>query len=131
MNRYLVILLLLLSFIAAIFNSWQDKIFFTDELFVEDAAYIMSRGGSFIIPKVNGEPYLAKPPLLYWLYAPLYIFFQPTPFISRIWMTVFGVLLTLVVYKLAEKWFGVKTAIYSSLFLTSSFPFIYFTEESA
>lgn len=32
----------------------------------------MLRSGDFVIPTINGKPYLAKPPLLYWAIAGLY-----------------------------------------------------------
>jgi len=32
----------------------------------------MLRSGNYIVPTINGEVYLAKPPLLYWIIAPVY-----------------------------------------------------------
>ena len=117
-----------MSLVIGSIKSWQQTVIFTDELLIEDAAYTMAKGGSWITPKVNGETYLAKPPLLYWLYALLYRFFPPLPFIRRVWMIIFGSLLNLIVFVLAKKWYGVKVAVYSSLFLCLSFPFVYFTK---
>ena len=127
-NKYTVIFLLVLSFAAGGYKSREETIIFNDELIVEDAAYSMAKGGSLIIPTVNGGAYLAKPPLLYWLYAPLYQYFPPTAFLRRVWMIIFGILLTYFVFLLAKKWYGRQIAVYSTLFFVCSFPFVYFTK---
>ncbi len=41
----------------------------TNEALYADIALAMAHGGSWIIPHLNGVPYIEKPPLLYWLMA--------------------------------------------------------------
>ncbi len=40
-----------------------------NEALYADIAMAMSRGGSWLIPHLDGVPYIEKPPLLYWLMA--------------------------------------------------------------
>ncbi|MDE1952010.1 MAG: glycosyltransferase family 39 protein [Betaproteobacteria bacterium] len=40
-----------------------------NEALYADIAWAMARGGSWIIPHLDGVPYIEKPPLLYWLMA--------------------------------------------------------------
>jgi 4-amino-4-deoxy-L-arabinose transferase-like glycosyltransferase len=40
-----------------------------NEALYADIAWAMARGGSWIIPHLNGVPYIEKPPMLYWLMA--------------------------------------------------------------
>ncbi len=40
-----------------------------NEALYADIAWAMARGGSWIIPHLDGVPYIEKPPLLYWLIA--------------------------------------------------------------
>ncbi len=59
----------------------------------------MIRSGDFVVPTLNGAPYLKKPPLLYWAIAGLYrLTGQVTAGIARIPTAVCAVLLVLAVY---------------------------------
>ena len=40
-----------------------------NEALYADIAWAMARGGSWVIPHLDGVPYIEKPPLLYWLMA--------------------------------------------------------------
>lgn len=128
LKKHSLFFLLLLSTFLATYKVWDKTVIFTDELFIEDAAYTMAHGGSWIIPTVNGGAYLAKPPLLYWLTAPLYWFFPPQPWVRRIWMVIFGVGTVAVTYALTKKWYGQKPALWAGILLATSTPFIYFTK---
>ncbi len=121
-------ILLILSLFLFSYRVWSPAVIFTDELFIEDAAYTMAHGGSWVIPTIAGEPYLAKPPLLYWITAPLYWFFSPQPWVYRIWMVPFGIGTVWVTYLLAKKWYGEKSGFFAGLFVATSIPFVYFTK---
>ncbi len=59
----------------------------------------MLRSGDFVIPTINGEDYLAKPPLMYWIIAGVYyISGVISPFTARIPSALCGVLLVMGVY---------------------------------
>lgn len=58
--------------IAAVCLFWQlgaAPIRDTNEALYADIALTMAHGGSWIIPHLDGVPYIEKPPLLYWLMA--------------------------------------------------------------
>jgi 4-amino-4-deoxy-L-arabinose transferase-like glycosyltransferase len=50
----------------------------------------MVRGGSLIIPHLNGVPYIEKPPLLYWLTAAAYVGFGIYEFAARLPVAIAG-----------------------------------------
>lgn len=59
----------------------------------------MLRTGDFVVPELNGNPYLAKPPLLYWATAGVYaVTGTQTEFTGRLVTATCGVLLVLAVY---------------------------------
>lgn len=127
-TKHTFLLLFLLAISIAVFRSWEDTILFTDELDIEDAAYGMAHGESWIIPSVNGEPVLTKPPLVYWITAPMYTFLPITPLTRRIPMVVFGFMLTLLIYQSAKLYYGKTTAFWAVFLFITSAPFIYFTK---
>jgi len=68
----------------------------TNEALYADIALAMAHGGSWIIPHLNGVPYIEKPPLLYWLMALSFKFFGVGAWQARLpdslaaWLTVLG-----------------------------------------
>lgn len=59
----------------------------------------MLRTGDFVVPELNGKPYLAKPPLLYWATAGVYAATGvQSEFTGRLVTATCGVLLVLAVY---------------------------------
>jgi len=125
-HRILFLLVALLLFY--LYPIWDKNILFSDELIIEDIAYTMAHNHNYIIPLLNGVPHLVKPPLLYWLISPLYVFFSPVPWVVRLWMPILAVLLLLTTYKLAKLWYGEIIAFWSLLFLGLSTPLIFFTK---
>lgn len=127
-NR-LFCLIIALSVILAFYTINSESIFFTDELLIEDISYSMAHGGSWITPQLNGEVYLTKPPLLYWLTAPLYIIVNGSPpWAYRLWTAFFGVLLICITYVLANHWYNKEIALWSAFILAVSPFFIIFTK---
>ncbi len=61
--------LLLLAIAGALFlpSVWTRDLWFPDEPRYAQACREMLRRGDFILPHLNGEPYLEKPPLFFWL----------------------------------------------------------------
>src|SRR5437868_3488240 len=50
----------------------------------------MLASGDWIIPHLNGFPYLEKPPLQYWTTAASYAVFGQEPWVARLWSTSLG-----------------------------------------
>ncbi len=59
-------LALLLSCVVALAFQGSRAIFEPDEGFYTNVALGMAESGDWTIPRLNGEPFLDKPPLLYW-----------------------------------------------------------------
>lgn len=127
-------LLLLLSFALALYRIWEPAVIFTDELFIEDISRTMAQGGSWIIPTIDGIPYLAKPPFLYWITAPALsagkaeLSSAPPVLLLRLPMVLTGVFLAWTTYALTTLWFSKKAARWATLFLITGAPYIYFTK---
>lgn len=127
-HQHPLFLILIFASFLAIFRVWEDRVFFTDELLIEDASYTMAKEGEWLIPRVNGYPDLTKPPFVYWVTAPLYFIFSVNPWVRRIPTVFLGILLSGVTYKLAEYFFNKRVALLSSLFLITSGLFVFFTK---
>ena len=133
-KNHTLLVILILSFILAIYRVWEPAVIFTDELFIEDISRAMAEGGSWIIPKIDGIPYLAKPPLLYWITAPALsagiaeLSSAPSVWLLRLPMVTTGILLAWVTYALTTLWFSRKAALWATLFLVTGAPYIYFTK---
>jgi len=77
--------LLITSGLILFFNLWARSLENRDYLRYAEVAREMIRSGDWIIPRYNGEIYLDKPPLLFWLIAiPSYIYGSVTPLIARL-----------------------------------------------
>lgn len=55
-----------------------------DEALYAEAAREMLATGDWVTPRVNGVPFFEKPPLYYWMAAPLYQVFGVTPLAARL-----------------------------------------------
>jgi len=68
----------------------------TNEALYADIALTMAHGGSWIIPHLDGVPYIEKPPLLYWLMAWCFKLFGVGAWQARLpdalaaWLTALG-----------------------------------------
>lgn len=78
----------------------------------------MLRGGSWVVPTLQGEPYLDKPPLMYWLVALSYSAFGITPEAARLVPAVCVHLTILAVYLIGRRSIGERAALWAALLLT-------------
>lgn len=87
-------------------------------------ARTMARGGSWIIPQVNGVPYIEKPPLLYYLVAAFFRTFGEFAWSARL-VSALAAMSTLgVVGWFARRSFGKQASGYAVLILASSAGFV-------
>ncbi|MBW4046505.1 MAG: glycosyltransferase family 39 protein [Proteobacteria bacterium] len=68
-------LVLLIAAICLFWGLGGPPIRDNNEALYADIAWAMARGGSWIIPHLDGVPYIEKPPLLYWLMAAVFKLF--------------------------------------------------------
>ncbi len=77
--------------------------------------------GDFVIPRINGETYLDKPPLLYWAIAGVYALTGgPSELGARLPTALCGVLLALLVYRIGRRWVGEWPARWGGLGIIAS-----------
>ena len=98
MNRFSVVLVALA--VCAIFlELGRMDVYMDNEGQRVAPPYEMLVSGDYVIPTLNGEVYLAKPPLLYWMTAAVY---RATGVVNewtgRLVTAAFGVLLVLIIY---------------------------------
>ena len=73
---------------------------------------------SWVVPTLQGEPYLDKPPLLYWLVALSYRAFGVTPEAARLVPAICVHLTILAVYLIGRRSIGERAAFWAALFLS-------------
>ncbi len=96
-----------------------------DYLRYAEVAREMVRSGDWVVPRYNGEVYLDKPPLLFWLIAGLSsLYGSVTPFIARFPSTFSALVGALVVFLLGKRVYGTSRAgIISGWILLSCYQF--------
>jgi 4-amino-4-deoxy-L-arabinose transferase-like glycosyltransferase len=89
------------------FNLWGRHLENRDYLRYAEVAREMIRSGDWIVPRINGEIYLHKPPLLLWLIAlPSSIYGSVTPFLARLPSALFAWIGAIVVYLWGRRIWG-------------------------
>jgi 4-amino-4-deoxy-L-arabinose transferase-like glycosyltransferase len=78
----------------------------------------MLLNGEWVVPTLQGEPYLDKPPLMYWLVAVSYRLFGVSPEAARLVPAVCVHLTILVVYLLGRRSLGERAAFWAALLLS-------------
>ncbi|MBA4066173.1 MAG: dolichol-phosphate mannosyltransferase [Isosphaera sp.] len=74
--------------------------------------------GSWVVPTLQGEPYLDKPPLTYWLVALSYQAFGVSPAAARLVPAVCVHLTILAVYLIGRRSLGERAALWAALLLS-------------
>ena len=78
----------------------------------------MLQNGSWVVPTLQGEPYLDKPPLMYWLTALSYKVFGVTPEAARLVPALCVHLTILAVYLIGRRSVGERGALWAALLLS-------------
>jgi 4-amino-4-deoxy-L-arabinose transferase-like glycosyltransferase len=122
-NRWPFIAFLGGSLFILFFNLWGRSLENHDYLRYAEVAKEMIKSGDWIVPRFNGEIYLHKPPLLFWLIAlPSKIYGSVTPFLARLPSAFFAWVGGLIVYLWGRKmWGGERYGLVSSGMLISSY----------
>jgi len=122
-NRWLFLAFLGGSFFIFFFNLWGRTLENHDYLRYAEAAKEMIQSGDWVVPRFNGEIFLHKPPLLFWLIAlPSKIYGSVTPFLARLPSALFAWVGGLIVYLWGRKmWGGERYGLVSSGVLISSY----------
>jgi len=87
-----------------------------------EPAYEMIKSNSWIVPTINGEPYLKKPPFIYWMIMFSYkIFGNIDSFTARFPCTLSGLVLVLLTVLLARRLFNDDVGLLAGLFLCTGY----------
>lgn len=95
---------LLLAAAVAVFEPSGSSLAEPDETRYAEIPREMLATGDFLVPRLNGLPYLEKPPLLYWADAASLRFFGETPWAARLPARVAGLGTALLVVLAAGGW---------------------------
>src|SRR5881398_616450 len=90
----------------------------TEGMFAEPAREMIVTG-DWVTPRMNGEPFLTKPPLMYWLSAALFTVTGPTEH-ARLWPALAGLGTVAATGALGALWFGEGAGIGAALILATS-----------
>ena len=85
----------------------------------------MLETGSWIVPTLDGQPYLDKPPLLYWLIASSYQLFGVSVPVARIVPSLVAALTIWVIYRWGQAVAGIGVGIVSAAILITMPDFLY------
>jgi 4-amino-4-deoxy-L-arabinose transferase-like glycosyltransferase len=127
-RRPWVQVLILLIFCSLLFivgvGSWD--LWNPDEPRYAQVSKEMVERGDWILMHVNGNTYVDKPPLFFWLIALSSFFWQGfTSFSARFPSGLFSTLTVLFTFFLGKKLYGSRTGFLSPLILATSFEFAY------
>jgi len=100
----------------------RADLFNPDEPREAEMAREMLVTGDQVVPRLNGEPFLEKPPLFYWLVVTAYrVAGGPSEAAARAVPAIAGLLCLLVTWNMARRLFGDETALLAALILLTGF----------
>lgn len=104
--------------------AWTRPLALPDEGRHADIARWMAESGDWLVPRIDGLPFLHKPPLYFWLEAATIKVLGITPFVGRIVPLVSGVAICACVFALVRRFHDDRAALWSVAILIFS-PLLY------
>ena len=80
----------------------------------------MQVSGDWVVPQLNGLPYVEKPPLQYWATAAAYAVLGVDDWVSRLWNLALGLAGVVLVYRTGRSLWGERAGEFAALILLSS-----------
>ena len=99
---YMLLALSLLLFLPKLGMPLLDP----DEGLYAEIAREMLTSGDWVIPHVNGLPYLEKPPLYFWLTALTFQLFGPSEWATRLWSAISALGTVLLTWRIGRRLYG-------------------------
>ena len=82
---WVLVWIIIASGLILFFNLWARNLEYHGYVRYAEVAREMIRSGEWVVPHLNGDIFIDKPPLLFWLIAiPSYLYGSVTPFIARL-----------------------------------------------
>jgi len=120
-TRYALLCLIALSLLLSLANLGGCALWPPDEPRFAEVAREMMQSGDYLVPRVNGQPYTEKPPLLFWMTALFSLpFGDVTEWSARMPSALAGVVTVVLTYLLARKMFGPRVALWAGLVLLTT-----------
>lgn len=124
-DRTLLAAVLLLAAIVFSINAGGYDLWPPDEPRYAEVAREMSISG-YLVPRINGEVYTEKPPLLFWSMAAFgKLFGEVNEWAARLPSIISGVYVVGLLFVLARRMFNTRVALWSALVLITCFRFWY------
>jgi len=79
-------------------------------LYAEIAREMVTRG-DWVIPHINGLPYLEKPPLYFWLTALTFELFGPSEWATRVWSAIAALGTVLLTWRIGRRLYGTRAGL--------------------
>jgi 4-amino-4-deoxy-L-arabinose transferase-like glycosyltransferase len=86
-----------------------------DEGLYADIAQEMLARGDWVIPHINGLPYLEKPPLYFWLTALTFQLFGPSEWATRLWSAMSALGTVLLTWRIGRRLYGGSAGLLAGL----------------
>ena len=90
-----------------------------DEGLYASIAREMLARGDWIVPHVNGLPYLEKPPLYFWLTALTFKLFGPSEWATRLWSAVSALGTVLLTWRIGRRLYGAPAGLMAGVAMAS------------
>src|SRR5262247_2102246 len=90
-----------------------------DEGLYASIAREMLARGDWIVPHVNGLPYLEKPPLYFWLTALTFKLFGPSEWATRLWSAVSALGTVLLTWRIGRRLYGAHAGLMAGVVMAS------------
>ena len=113
---YVIFAAALLSFSIG----FTGDIFIVDEARNAACAREMLESGNYIVPTFNYELRTDKPPLHYYFMMISYSIFGVSEWSARLFSILFGALTLFITYKFANRWLGIRSALWTGIVMLSS-----------
>jgi len=121
-----ILVLLVFCFFLFILGVGRWDLWNPDEPRYAQVAKEMVNGGDWVLMQADGNTFVDKPPLFFWLISFSSFLWQGfTSFSARFPSGLFGTLTVLLTYFLGRKLYSSRTGFVSALILASSFKFAY------
>ncbi len=90
-----------------------------DEGLYADIAREMLTGGDWIVPHVNGLPYLEKPPLYFWLTALTFRLFGLSEWATRLWAATAALGTVLLTWRIGRRLYGAPAGLMAGIVMAT------------
>ena len=108
---YILLALGLLLFVPKLGMPLLDP---DEGLYAEIAQEMLTRG-DWVIPHVNGLPYLEKPPLYFWLTALTFQLFGPSEWATRLWSAISALGTVLLTWRIGRRLYGARAGLLAGI----------------